>query len=128
MVVMTFLDVCVIYSADLPWMIFISLTDRRRKEKLRTVGGVEGVGGSSPFTLHFSGVKSKDKRRRLTVVDVGAERQGAVLYVEGERVDVEVTGADHPEWKGIVQHPVVVQVQVRDYGGRVFIHAVNQSR
>lgn len=61
-------------------------------------------------------------------MNVGVERQGAVLYVEGEGVDVKVTGADHPDWESVVQHPSAVQVHVRDYGGSVFIHAVNQSR
>lgn len=61
-------------------------------------------------------------------MNVGVERQGAVLYVEGEGVDVQVTGADHPDWESVVQHPSAVQVHVRDYGGSVFIHAVNQSR
>lgn len=34
----------------------------------------------------------------LTKVEVGVEGQRAVLYVEGEGVDIEVTGADDSDW------------------------------
>lgn len=70
----------------------------------------------------------KDMWRCLTLVSVGVESQGAVLYVKGEGVDIEVAGTDHPDRKGIVQHPITVQVHVRDFRGCVFIHAVNKSR
>lgn len=65
-------------------------------------------------------------RGRLTIVEVGVESQSAVLYVEGEGVDVEVTGADNSDWFSVVHHPSAVQVDIRDFGGCVFIHAAGR--
>lgn len=59
----------------------------------------------------------------LTVVEVGIESQSAVLYVEGEGVDVKVTGADDSDRFSVVHRPIAVQVHIRDLGGCVFIHA-----
>lgn len=113
---MTFLDVCVMCSAVLPWMIVISLTERRRKVNVRIV---------EVSSLHS---ETSHMWRWRTLVNVGVESQGAVLYVEGEGVDVKVTGADHLDRESIVQHPITVQVHVWDFGGSVFIHAISQSR
>ncbi len=64
----------------------------------------------------------------LTQVDVGVESQSAVLYVEGEGVDIEVTGADNFDWQSIMHLTVVIQVHVWDKGGCVFIHTARQEQ
>ena len=61
-------------------------------------------------------------------MEVGVESHGAVLYVEGEGVDIEVTGADDSDWLSIVYPTVVVQVHIWDKGGRVFIHTARQEQ
>lgn len=61
-------------------------------------------------------------------MEVGVESHSAVLYVEGEGVDVEVTGADDFDWLRIVNLAIVIQVNVRDVGGRVFIHTTGQEQ
>lgn len=63
----------------------------------------------------------------LTKVQVGVESQSAVLYVEGEGVDIEVTGADNFDWKSIVYHTIAIHVQIRDKGSGVFIHTARQE-
>lgn len=71
---------------------------------------------------------SKAAYRSLTIVEVGVESHGAVLYVEGEGVDIEVTGADDSDWLSIVHPAVAVQVHIRDEGGCVFIHTARQEQ
>lgn len=68
-----------------------------------------------------------DQEKAFTLMKVRVEGQSAVLYVEGKGVDVEVTGADHPQRLGIVHLAVVVQVQVGDLGSCVFIHAAGSG-
>lgn len=63
----------------------------------------------------------------LTQVDVGVESESAVLYVEGEGVDIKVTGADNFDWLSIMHHPIAVQVHIRDRRGCVFIHTARQE-
>lgn len=63
----------------------------------------------------------------LTQVEVGVERQRAVLYVEGEGVDIEVTGAENSGWFSIIHHPIAIQVHIRDNGGCVFIHTAKRE-
>lgn len=58
----------------------------------------------------------------FTLMNVRVEGQSAVLDVEGKRVDVKVAGADDSERFGVVHLPGVVQVQVRDLWGCIFIH------
>lgn len=58
----------------------------------------------------------------LTMVKVGVKSQSAVLYVEGEGVDVEVAGADDSEWFCVVHQAVIMQVHIGDLRSRVFIH------
>lgn len=78
--------------------------------------------------LHFSPnwhLKKGKKRhlmKCLTQVEVGVESQRAVLYVKGEGVDIEVTGAENSGWFSIIHHPIAIQVHIRDKGGCVFIH------
>lgn len=64
----------------------------------------------------------------LTKVDVGVECESAVLYIEGEGVDIEVTGADNFDWMRIVHTAIVIHVHIRDRGGRVFIHTARQEQ
>lgn len=63
----------------------------------------------------------------LTHVDVGVKSQSAVLYIEGEGVDIEVTGADNSDWRGIMHPPVTIQVHIWNKGGCVFIHTAKQE-
>lgn len=63
----------------------------------------------------------------LTHVDVGVKSQSAVLYIEGEGVDIEVTGADNSDWCGIMHPPVTIQVHIWNKGGCVFIHTAKQE-
>lgn len=64
----------------------------------------------------------------LTQVDVGVESKSAVLYVEGEGVNIKVTGADNSEWLSIVHNPIVIQIQIRDIGGSVLLHTARQEQ
>lgn len=83
--------------------------------------------------LHFSPnwhLKKGKKRhlmKCLTQVEVGVESQRAVLYVEGEGVDIEVTGAENSGWFSIIHHPIAIQVHIRDNGGCVFIHTAKRE-
>ena len=61
-------------------------------------------------------------------MDVGVECQSAVLYVEGEVVDIEVTGADNFGRISIMHPTIAVQLQIRDRRGFVFIHAAGQEK
>ncbi len=63
----------------------------------------------------------------LTQVDVGVESQSAVLYVEGEGVDVEVTGAHNSDWFTLSHHAIAEQVHIRHIWGCVFIHTAGQE-
>lgn len=64
----------------------------------------------------------------LTGVHVGAKCKGAILHVEGEAVDLQVTGRDE------TQHPVpadvtrVVDVDVRTRLGNVIVHAASEYK
>lgn len=73
--------------------------------------------------------ENRQERRvkSITVVEVGVESQRAVLYVEGKRVDIEVTGADYSDWFSIMYHPIAIQVHKRDKGGCVFIHTAKKE-
>lgn len=63
----------------------------------------------------------------LTHVEVGVESQSAILYVEGEGVDIEVTGADHFGRVSVLHPTIAVQIQVRDVRCRVFIHTAREE-
>lgn len=80
---------------------------------------------------HTDVFKEKEMRHLvtcLTQVDVGVESQRAVLYVEGEGVDIEVTGADNFGRLSIMHPTVAIQVHVRDMRGCVFIHTARQEQ
>lgn len=64
----------------------------------------------------------------LTKVDVGVESQSAVLYVKGEGVDVQVTGADNFGRFSIVHFTIAINVQIRDMWGCVFIHTARREQ
>lgn len=60
-------------------------------------------------------------------MEVGVESQSAILYVEGEGVDIKVTGADDFDRFSIVYITVIIQVHVRDFWGCVLIHTARQE-
>lgn len=58
----------------------------------------------------------------LTMMKVGVKSQSAVLYVEGEGVDVEVAGADDSAWFRVMHQAGIIQVHIGDLWSCVFIH------
>lgn len=64
----------------------------------------------------------------LTMVKVGVKSQSAVLYVEGEGVDVKVAGADDSDWFCIVHNAGIIQVHIGDLWSCVFVHTGGRHR
>lgn len=58
---------------------------------------------------------------------VGVEGESAVLHVKGERVNVEVAGADHFDGAEVEDHAVSFDMHIRHRWGRVFLHTVREE-
>ena len=62
------------------------------------------------------------KAHRLTGVQPAGEGERAVLYVEGEVVDVEAAGGHHLEGLVVLDLTVVPDIHVRDTGRLPHVH------
>ena len=61
-------------------------------------------------------------------MDVGVESKSAVLYVEGEGVDIKVTGADNFDWLRIVHDPSAIQIYIWDIRSSVLLNAARPEQ
>lgn len=62
-----------------------------------------------------------------TVVNVGVESHAAILNVERECVNVEITGAHNFDRQRIMNGPITVQANIRDRRRFVFLHAARKE-